>query len=81
MGIPFVYAPYVYWKMEAYQNVTPVYIDPTRNLFTRVTSVFGVAFLWRNIHMKIYIRHRLALLHSTQQYAGNKKKIHCDHIE
>ena len=24
MGIPFVYAPYVYWKMESYKNVTSV---------------------------------------------------------
>ena len=23
IGIPFVYAPYVYWNMGAYQNVTP----------------------------------------------------------
>ena len=22
-GIPFVYAPYVYWKLVQYQNVTP----------------------------------------------------------
>ena len=29
MGIPFVYAPYAYWKIEAYQNVTPVFIEST----------------------------------------------------
>ena len=23
MGIPFIYTPYVHWKTEAYQNVTP----------------------------------------------------------
>ena len=23
-GVPFVYAPFVYWKVRAYQNVTPV---------------------------------------------------------
>ena len=27
IGIPLLYTPYVYWKMVAYQNVTPGFIS------------------------------------------------------
>ena len=30
MGVLFMYAPYVYWKMGAYQNVSPVSIYPIK---------------------------------------------------
>ena len=36
-GTPFVYAPYVYWNMGAFRNVTPVVLNTKQNII-RVTN-------------------------------------------
>ena len=55
MGIPFACAPYVYWKMGAYQNITPVKQDRVGALSDR-NSFQGILGVDNNLFTYICVK-------------------------